>query len=79
MTRHAGLAFVALCLLGAEAIGQWGTGTAHTIARESLIIGGWVAMWRPLQLFLYDWWPLARRIGTYKALALAHVKVVQGK
>lgn len=74
-----GLAFVALCLLAADLIGQLGSGTAHTIARESLTIVGWVAMWRPLQVFLYDWWPLARRIGTYKALARAHVRVVQGK
>jgi hypothetical protein len=28
------------------------------ILRESLIIGGWVAMWRPLETFLYDWWPV---------------------
>jgi len=28
------------------------------IARESLLIGGWVAMWRPLEVFLYDWWPI---------------------
>ncbi len=73
-----GLAFVALCLLAADAIGQLGATTAHTIARESLTIVGWVAMWRPMQLFLYDWWPQARRIGTYRALARAHVKVVQG-
>lgn len=72
-----GLVFVALCLLAAEAIGQAGASTAHTIARESLTIVGWVAMWRPMQLFLYDWWPLARRIGTCKALARAHVKIVQ--
>lgn len=25
---------------------------------ESLLIGGWVAMWRPIELFLYDWWPI---------------------
>lgn len=25
---------------------------------ESLLIGGWVAMWRPLEIFLYDWWPI---------------------
>lgn len=72
-----GLAFVALCLLAADLIGESGASTAHTIARESLTIVGWVAMWRPMQLFLYDWWPLARRIGTYKALARAHVKMVQ--
>lgn len=72
-----GLAFVVLCLFVAEAIGQSGTSTAHTIARESLTIVGWVAMWRPMQLFLYEWWPLARRIGTYRALARAHVKIMQ--
>ena len=74
-----GLAFVGLCLLVADAIGQAGASTARTIARESLTIVGWVAMWRPMQLFLYDWWPMARRIATYKALARAHVKIVQGK
>ena len=21
-------------------------------------IGGWVAMWRPMEIFLYDWWPV---------------------
>ena len=72
-----GLTFVGLCLLVADVIGGLGTSTAYTIARESLTIVGWVAMWRPMQLFLYDWWPLARRIGTYKALAHAHVKIIQ--
>jgi hypothetical protein len=28
------------------------------IVRESLMIGGWVSMWRPLEIFLYDWWPI---------------------
>ena len=28
------------------------------ILRESLLIGGWVAMWRPMEIFLYDWWPI---------------------
>lgn len=74
-----GMAFVALCLLAADSIGQAGTSTARTIARESLTIVGWVAMWRPMQLFLYDWWPLVRRIGTYRSLARAHVKVIQAK
>jgi len=35
-------------------------------------------MWRPLQTFLYDWWPLARRIRVCKTLRHAHVRVVQG-
>jgi hypothetical protein len=28
------------------------------VIREGLLIGGWVAMWRPLEVFLYDWWPI---------------------
>jgi hypothetical protein len=74
-----GLAFVTVCLIAADAIGQFGTGTASTIARESLTIVGWVAMWRPLQIFLYEWWPLVRRIRVYKTLRHAQVRVVQGK
>lgn len=70
-----GLAFVTLCLIAAEAIGRPVGGTAATIARESLTIVGWVAMWRPLQIFLYDWWPLARRIRIYRALQQSHVRV----
>lgn len=74
-----GLSFVTVCLIAADAIGQFGTGTAFTIARESLTIVGWVAMWRPLQIFLYEWWPLVRRIRVYKALRHAQVRAVQGK
>lgn len=29
-----------------------------SIAREGFVIIGWVAMWRPVEVFLYDWWPL---------------------
>lgn len=74
-----GLAFVAACLAGADAIGQLGTSNALTIARESLTIIGWVAMWRPVQIFLYDWWPIVRRIRVYLNLCHAHVHVVEGK
>lgn len=70
-----GLAFLTVCLFVAEAIGQVTTGTAVGVAREGLTIIGWVALWRPLQIFLYEWWPLARRIRVYKNLIHAHVRV----
>jgi hypothetical protein len=74
-----GLAFLALCLLAANAIGEFASGTVLTIGRESLTIGGWVAMWRPIQIFLYDWWPLSRRGRIYRNLAHAQVRVSEGK
>ena len=45
------------------------------IVQESLIILGWVANWRPLEIFLYDWWPLARRRRLYRRLAAARVEL----
>jgi hypothetical protein len=33
-------------------------GPLREILREGLVITGWVAMWRPLEVLLYDWWPL---------------------
>jgi len=56
-----GSLFLAVCLL----IGDWVTHAfpdrrAAEILRESLTIGGWVAMWRPMEIFLYSWWPILR-------------------
>ena len=79
MSLVIGLVFVTLCLLAADAIGKLGTLPGSTIARESLTIVGWVAMWRPLQIFLYDWWPLQRQIRLYQRLSSAHIQAIQGK
>ena len=45
------------------------------IVQESLIIMGWVANWRPLEIFLYDWWPLNRRRLLYRRLAVAKIEL----
>ncbi|MDB5962797.1 MAG: hypothetical protein JWP59_4091 [Massilia sp.] len=71
-----GLAFVAACLLAAEMLTHPAQGAAGRIARESLTNNGWVAMWRPVQLFLYDWWPVVGRIHGYDNLKFARVEVV---
>jgi len=70
-----GLAFLTLCLLVAEIMTALAAGTFISIVRESLTIGGWVAMWRPLQIFLYDWWPLLRRLRIYRRLQHAQIRV----
>jgi len=74
-----GIVFVSLCLLAADAIDKLGSHGSISIARESLTIVGWVAMWRPMQIFLYDWWPLQRQIRLYEKLGSAQVQVIQGK
>jgi hypothetical protein len=51
-------------------------GTWASIVRESLMIAGWVAMWRPMQIYLYDWWPLRQRSRIYEKLSNMPVEVV---
>jgi hypothetical protein len=45
------------------------------ILQESLVIVGWVANWKPIETFLYDWWPVARRRALYRRLATAIVEI----
>ena len=45
------------------------------VIAESLLIFGWVANWRPIEIFLYDWWPLVRRRNLYRRLATAQVEL----
>jgi hypothetical protein len=56
-----GLLFLAACLLLSKMLLGRAAGTWAAVARESLTIAGWVAMWRPMQIYLYDWWTLLRR------------------
>ena len=45
------------------------------IARESLTIGGWVSMWRPLEVFLYDWWPIRNEALLSDRLAAMPIRI----
>jgi hypothetical protein len=44
--------------------------------RESFIILGWVALWRPLELLLYDWYPIKSNIRLYNRLEQSNVEVI---
>lgn len=71
-----GIIVLAACLLGSRmARTHLGTGPMASVIAESLILVGWVANWRPIETFLYDWWPLKRRRDLYRRLAKAQVEI----
>lgn len=72
-----GIAFLSLCLIGADLLSAYATNTFLKLMKESLLIGGWVAMWRPIQIFLYEWWPIVRKRRIYAHLGNAKVHVLQ--
>jgi hypothetical protein len=71
-----GLAFLGVAILAGEALaGLIRQENYAWLAKESLVIGGWVALWRPLEIFLYDWWPLRAQAKLYDRLGRMQVSV----
>ncbi|MBX9947285.1 MAG: hypothetical protein K2Y40_24645 [Reyranella sp.] len=63
-----GLGFLVLCLFARELLLS-SEGTVPRMLAEGLLIVGWVAMWGPIDVFLYGWWPIAGRRRLFAALA----------
>ena len=55
-----------------------GESAVALLSREGLIIVGWVAMWRPLEIFLYDWWPILGDKRIRERLSRIAVRVIPG-
>ena len=67
--------FLTLAELSQNALPE---GTLRRLVHEGFTITGWVAMWRPAETLLYDWWPLLeeRRVVERILEAPIDVKVV---
>jgi len=46
-----------------------------SLIAEGFFILGWVANWRPLEIFLYDWWPIKRKRDLLARLAASSVEL----
>lgn len=55
-----GVTVLVLFLTLAELTTAMPQGHVRQILREGLVITAWVAMWRPLEVLLYDWWPIVQ-------------------
>lgn len=64
-----GLTFLFVCVILRQLVFSLGESALYQILAEGLLISGWVAMWRPIQVFLYDWWPIRRNCAFYAKLA----------
>lgn len=74
-----GVVVLVACLIMSQIFAAMiGPGTLARLVEESLIIVGWVANWRPIEIYLYDWWPIRRRARLYRRIATAPVRVITG-
>jgi hypothetical protein len=70
-----GLLFLGACLTISQMLLGKQPGTFWDVIRESLTIGGWVAMWKPMEIYLYEWWPVRHRGRVYEKLSQMPVEV----
>lgn len=69
-----GLLFLGLCQSVATFLLPAG-GNWPGMAQEGLTIIGWVAMWKPLDIYLYRWWPLLALRRLYQRLHRMPVEI----
>lgn len=66
-----GILFMLVCM-AISAIGGRITALPDLVrglVSEGFIIAGWVALWHPMELLLYEWWPVARDRRLYRLVA----------
>jgi hypothetical protein len=72
-----GLGFLLLAIV----VGEWiasrmGSDRHAILIQECLIIVGWVALWHPMGIFLYDWWPVRAEAKLLDRLGELDVQVL---
>jgi len=71
-----GIAFMVLCLSLSQLIATKLSGsTTAEWFREGLLIGSWVALWKPIDIYLYGWWPLWRQRRVFRKMSRLQVEL----
>ena len=70
--------FLFLCLLMIRLLSTLEGGLLTTMLSEGLTIIGWVAMWEPINVFLYGWWPIVHKRNVYRKILDMNVSVISG-
>lgn len=70
--------FLFLCLLTIRLLSTLEGGLLKTMLSEGLTIIGWVAMWEPIYVFLYGWWPIVQKRNIYRKILNMDVSVLPG-
>ena len=70
-----GICALGVSLAAGNLVGRFFSTHVAGILQESLLIGGWVAMWRPMEIFLYDWWPIRAEAMLADRLSVMPVRI----
>lgn len=72
------IVFLFLCLLIIRLLATLEQGLINTTFSEGLTIIGWVAMWEPVYVFLYGWWPIVQKRNICRKILRTDINVIPG-
>jgi hypothetical protein len=70
-----GLSFLFVCVSLSQLVSRLGNGTLFDFLEEGLLISGWVALWRPVEIFLYQWWPISHQQKIFGKLTQIPIEI----
>lgn len=70
-----GLSCLLLFISLSHWIGEHSNDFFSSMLEEGVAIMGWVAMWKPIDIILYSWWPIVGRRKNYQQLSTIDVEV----
>ncbi len=73
-----GIFLLGICLWVAQQLGGSSVDGIRSIIREGVVIIGWVSMWKPIELLLFDWFPIYQMKSLYKKLNESEIRISNG-
>lgn len=70
-----GFIVLGLCIALAQSLSVPPPAGLIGILREGVVIFGWVSIWKPIELILFDWYPHWETIRFYKKLIVTEIDI----
>lgn len=70
-----GLGVLCICTFIKMSLPEVQNPLMHVVS-EGLSLIPWVALWKPINIFLYDWWPFYDRIKIFKRLTKIKAEII---
>jgi uncharacterized membrane protein YcjF (UPF0283 family) len=71
-----GLSFLAVALVASQLVATMNKFLLAQLLSYSLLIIGWVAMWQPITVFLYELWPIIRTKKIYEKISTIEIEIL---
>lgn len=75
-TLFIGLTFLAIALSARQAVSHIDSLLYAQIFADALLIIGWVAMWEPITVLLYQLWPIIQLKHTYEKISTMEIEIL---